>query len=146
MSDTDHDDLHDLLAGMAAGGDAEPDELPLAPEEVTPDTVELAAELAAAGPSSGMAPQSPLPAETGASTPLKLIFALALLVVGALLLAWAVYGLLILTGTVTVDRDNARSMAKLMAFAAGPIGAILSTAGTMTLRRWFRTRARPAQV
>ena len=144
MNDTDSDDLHDLLAQMADNGNTQGDaEAPPPPSD---PAVELAAaDLPAPPPvdsSADLAPP-PRPAEKAATAALKLTFALVPLFVGALLLAWAVYGVLLLAGVTAVDRDNAQSMAKLMAFAAGPIGLILTAAGAATLRNWRRTRGNP---
>lgn len=123
MNDTDRDDLHDVLAQMADNGNAQGGAEAHLPAD--------------------LAPPPSRPAGKGAPAAIKLTFALLPLLVGALLLAWAVYGVLLLAGVTTVERDNAQAMAKLMAFAAGPIGLILTAAGAATLRNWRRTRGNP---
>ena len=66
------------------------------------------------------------------------VFAAILIVVGGLLLGWAIYGLRILSGEAALDRENAMFMAKLMVFAGGPIGLALVAAGSFGL--WLRRR------
>lgn len=129
MDQTDKDDLHEVLAQMADG--VEPPE----PEQVA-DPVEL--DVAAAPDLSIERAQAP-PAEPTRSAP-KVVFAIALLVVGGLLLAWAAYGGLILAGACAVERPNAQSMAKLMLFAGGPVGLILLPVGAAGLRSWMSTK------
>lgn len=50
----------------------------------------------------------------------------ALLTLGLALMGWAVYGAMLLRGDAVIEgRDNIESMAKVMLYAAGPLGAIL---------------------
>lgn len=146
MSDNHSDDLHDVLAELAENGNVRDEEHTPLPADAPTEIVDLEAESAAAqvavaqAVDGALSPTSnrPRPGRKAPTAPLKLALALILLLVGALLLAWAVYGVLILTGVSTVDRDNARFMAGLMAFAAGPIGLILTAAGAVTLRKRLR--------
>ena len=131
MPDNDRDDLHDALAKLADGVEPEVAEQPEQPVDLPPsDSCE----------NGDSALRKPEPSRS-APGPIKAAFSIALLIVGGLLLAWTVYGALILTGTVVVDRDDAQSMAGLMVFAGGPLGLILITAGAIGLRNWFKARA-----
>lgn len=131
MPDNDKDDLHEALARMADGVESEvaeqseqPADLPVSDSRENEAPVSLQAQPARSAPGA-----------------IRAAFPIVLLIVGGLLLGWTVYGTLILTGAVVVDRDDARSMAGLMVFAGGPLGLILITAGVIGLRNWFKARA-----
>ncbi len=62
----------------------------------------------------------------------------AAFLIGAALLGWAVFGALLLRGDVVIEqKENVESMAKLMLYLAGPLGAILIVTGVAlaTMRR-----------
>ena len=131
MPDNDKDDLHEALAKLADGVEPEVAEQPEQPVDLPPsDPPETEAS----------APRKPQPAGSAPGAA-RAVFSIVLLIVGGLLLGWTVYGTLILTGAVVVDRDDATSMAGLMVFAGGPLGLILVTAGAIGLRNWFKARA-----
>ena len=143
MDGNDKDDLHEALAQMADGVE------PPAPGQVdTPadllsndadQTANPPEPDVAAAPSPSTQGEKASPAEPTRSVP-KAAFAVVLLVVGGLLLAWAAYGGLILAGACAVERQNAESMAKLMLFAGGPVGLILLPVGAAGLRSWMSTK------
>ena len=50
----------------------------------------------------------------------------ALVIVGLALMGWAVYGAMLLRGDAVIEgKDNIESMAKVMLYAGGPLGAVL---------------------
>lgn len=63
----------------------------------------------------------------------NMLFVTALIVVGLALLGWAIYGAMLLRGDAAIDgKENVESMAKLMLFGGGPLGAVLIIAGVAT--------------
>jgi len=142
MPDSDKDDLHHALARMADGVEPEVAEQSDQPLDLPQDEADcpVASSISDSGEGEASAPCKPQPSASAPGA-VKAAFSIVLLIVGGLLLAWTVYGVLILTGAVVVDRDDAQSMAGLMVFAGGPLGLILVTAGTIGLRNWFKARA-----
>lgn len=72
---------------------------------------------------------------------LKIISTILAYVVGLALMGFAGYGAMIMRGAIEVEKENAEDMAKLMLFAAGPIGAILLIAAlALTAQMLFHRR------
>lgn len=100
------------------------------------DDLQTLADAMRDGPAEVVASVRPRP--TTPNHPIRWAVILVLLAVGGLLLAWAAYGALILKGIRSDERENAESMAKLMLFAGGPVGAALMTSGSVMLARLMR--------
>jgi len=140
MNDNSKDDLHEVLAQMADGVEMPEAEQTHMPSDLVEDDPAGHDLTSPPEVSPEVPPEWPLAPRVSALAParrpwVRSVFAVVLLVVGGLLLGWAVYGLRILNGAVALDREDAEFMAKLMIFAGGPIGLALVVAGTFGLWR-----------
>ena len=72
---------------------------------------------------------------------LKTTISPVIITIGLLLTGFAAYGVLLIAGVVSSDRDNAKAMALLMIFAGGGVGLILIGGGVFYLVQVAREKA-----